>query len=180
MEHKKAIAIIQSLIDSVDPYTGRVFDPNSRYMNVEIIKALSEAVEILKKASRENRKKPLPEGTGKAWDETESALLVRRFDEGVAIRELAFEHQRPRREIKALLIKLGKWSSQYPERVGKKWEQAESELLAKRFDSGMQLSQIAKEHQRTKGAIAARLVRIGKVASRDEVLIGRKYNKSGM
>ena len=56
-----------------------------------------------------------------------------------------------------------------PERAGKSWQTEESNLLAKRFDSGMPIDEIAKAHNRTKGAIASRLVRLGKIASREEV-----------
>ena len=58
-----------------------------------------------------------------------------------------------------------------PVRAGKPWDKDESNLLAERFDSGMPITEIAKTHERTKGAIAARLVRLGKVASRDEALM---------
>jgi hypothetical protein len=58
-----------------------------------------------------------------------------------------------------------------PERAGKPWESEESDLLAQRFDSGMPITEIAKAHNRTKGAIAARLVRLGKIESRDEAFM---------
>jgi hypothetical protein len=58
-----------------------------------------------------------------------------------------------------------------PARAGKSWEEDESNLLAERFDSGMPIVEIAKVHERTKGAIAARLVRLGKVANRHEALM---------
>jgi len=58
-----------------------------------------------------------------------------------------------------------------PAFAGSKWGDEESQLLAREFDSGMPIDKIAEKHQRTKVAIAARLVRIGKVASRDEALM---------
>lgn len=54
-----------------------------------------------------------------------------------------------------------------PERAGKPWETEESNLLAERFGKGMSIAEIAKAHNRTKGAIASRLVRLGKIASTD-------------
>ena len=62
-----------------------------------------------------------------------------------------------------------------PALAGSKWSDEESQLLAREFDSGMPIHKIAGKHQRTKVAIAARLVRIGKAASRDEVLMSGKY-----
>jgi hypothetical protein len=51
-------------------------------------------------------------------------------------------------------------------------------LLAEHFDSSMPIAEIAKAHERTKGAIAARLVRLGKVASRDETLMRNRPDRS--
>lgn len=55
-----------------------------------------------------------------------------------------------------------------PNLAGRAWHDEETMLLARRFDSGIPLAEISKLHQRTENAIAARLVRIGKVSSRDE------------
>ena len=121
MDNLRAIEIIKSLADGVDPFTGEIFPPDSPYQNIHTVRALYRALETMgKKKQKINR----------------------------------------------------------PVSAGSKWSDEESQLLAKQFDSGTPILQIAKEHQRTKGAIAARLVRIGKIASRDEVLLGGKYKKS--
>jgi hypothetical protein len=65
-----------------------------------------------------------------------------------------------------------------PERAGQAWTEEESGLLAKRFDEGMEIGQIAKEHQRTRGSIAARLVKIGKITERAEVYIRGERNSN--
>ncbi len=54
-----------------------------------------------------------------------------------------------------------------PANAGKSWEQAEDEQLKKAFDQGMSIKELAYRHQRTVGAIEARLVRLGKVPSRE-------------
>jgi hypothetical protein len=69
------------------------------------------------------------------------------------------------------LIRVSKIDSRIknlPERAGKPWQADETNLLAERFDRGMPIDEIAKAHNRTKGAIASRLVRLGKIASTDK------------
>jgi hypothetical protein len=48
-----------------------------------------------------------------------------------------------------------------PERAGKPWDSAESMALVERFKQGFNVSQLAIEHQRTRGAIESQLIRIG-------------------
>ena len=57
-----------------------------------------------------------------------------------------------------------------PSNAGKAWSKEEERQLAEEFDKGMPAKEIAARHSRTRGSIAARLVRIGKVSERDEVL----------
>lgn len=118
MDDKKAIEIVKTLAEGIDPITGEVFPADTPYQNADIVRALHKAEEALKRVAK-------------------------------------IDHR-----IKNL-----------PERAGKLWGKEESDLLAERFDSGMPIAEIAKTHQRTKIAIAARLVRLGKVSSRDEVLV---------
>jgi hypothetical protein len=57
-----------------------------------------------------------------------------------------------------------------PPNAGKAWTKEEDHRLAEEFDKGLPAKEIAAKHDRTRGSIAARLVRIGKVSERDEVL----------
>lgn len=50
-----------------------------------------------------------------------------------------------------------------PERVGKPWSEQEDMALIKAFDSGISLNDLVVKHQRTRGAIRTRLVRLGKI-----------------
>lgn len=52
-----------------------------------------------------------------------------------------------------------------PESAGKPWDASEGELLCRRFDKGTSVAEMAREHKRTRGAIQARLVRLGKIIS---------------
>ncbi len=51
-------------------------------------------------------------------------------------------------------------------RAGKPWDEREDGELTERFDAGWNAADIAKHHQRTRGAIRARLVRLGKIENR--------------
>lgn len=61
-----------------------------------------------------------------------------------------------------------------PERAGKPWDQNEDNQLISAFDSGMSIVEIANKHQRTRGSIASRLVRLGKIEERNDVYNRRK------
>jgi len=50
-----------------------------------------------------------------------------------------------------------------PGQAGKPWSEQEDKALLAAFDAGIKLAQLAKDHQRSRGAIQARLVRLGKI-----------------
>ncbi|MDQ7826172.1 MAG: hypothetical protein RDV48_25440 [Candidatus Eremiobacteraeota bacterium] len=52
----------------------------------------------------------MPERAGKPWDEEETEMLLRRYDEGLSFVELAREHKRTRGAIESQLARLGKIS----------------------------------------------------------------------
>ena len=56
-----------------------------------------------------------------------------------------------------------------PEQAGKPWSPAEDEALAAAFQAGSRAAELAEAHCRTRGAIAARLVRLGLIAERGEL-----------
>ena len=55
-----------------------------------------------------------------------------------------------------------------PERTGTSWDDDEDRELGERFDAGASVAEMAQQHRRTKGAVRARLVRLGKVNDRSE------------
>ena len=57
-----------------------------------------------------------------------------------------------------------------PKRVGKPWSENEDKALIKAFDSGLSLNDLVAKHQRTRGAIRTRLIRLGKIAPDDRSL----------
>ena len=50
-----------------------------------------------------------------------------------------------------------------PENAGKPWNDEEDMLLANAFEAGKRIPELAREHRRTRAAIQARLVRLGKI-----------------
>lgn len=111
MEEHKALEVIRALADGVDPYTGEVFPVDSPYQNAQTVRALFTAIDALETAvKRKERRRNLPERAGKPWDNDESKLLIKRFDEGVLISEIAREHKRTIGAIQSQLLKMGKIS----------------------------------------------------------------------
>ena len=54
-----------------------------------------------------------------------------------------------------------------PERVGKPWSENEDKALIKAFEKGISINDLVTKHQRTRGAIRSRLVRLGKISLDD-------------
>ena len=56
-----------------------------------------------------------------------------------------------------------------PENVGKPWTSEDDEILCRMFDTGCSTQDMCNHFLRSRGGIAARLVRLGKINSRDEL-----------
>lgn len=109
VEITKALEIIRALADGIDPYTGEVYPGNSPYQNPETVRALFTAIKVLESAQkRKKRKRVLPDRAGEPWDDGETSLLIKKFEEGVPISEIAVEHKRTEGAIRTRLEKLGK------------------------------------------------------------------------
>ena len=55
--------------------------------------------------------------------------------------------------------------AQLPANAGKPWETEEEESLNTGFDNGDSVETLAERHQRTKGSITSRLVKMGKISA---------------
>jgi hypothetical protein len=113
MQQDRALAILKTLADGVDPATGEQFSADSPYQHPDTIRALYWAVHTLSGPVRPQwQAAPRPEGAptnaGKPWSEEEDALLGKAFDAGKPIEQLAVEHGRSRWAIEARLVKLGR------------------------------------------------------------------------
>ena len=51
--------------------------------------------------------------------------------------------------------------SDLPNNAGKPWKKEDEQALESSFDDGLTLDELCEKHERTKGSIAARLVRLG-------------------
>jgi hypothetical protein len=51
-----------------------------------------------------------------------------------------------------------------PASAGARWNDEEDALLCREFDAGTPISDIARQHGRTSGAITSRLVKLGRIA----------------
>jgi len=56
-----------------------------------------------------------------------------------------------------------------PTNAGKPWSPEEDNSLAASFDKGTPVRKMASEHGRTEGAIASRLVRLGRLTDRSGI-----------
>ncbi|QDI90578.1 hypothetical protein EPH95_04785 [Salicibibacter halophilus] len=52
---------------------------------------------------------------------------------------------------------------QLPENAGKSWTDEEDETLAKAYENGTSIKQLASRHKRTEGSIQARLIKLDKI-----------------
>lgn len=109
MDNVKALEVIRSLADGIDPFTGEIFSEDNIYQSADTIRALSRAVIALEYIVKQReRKNNLPERAGKPWDEEETETLLKQYDEGFSFSQIAKEHQRTRGAIEAQLAKMGK------------------------------------------------------------------------
>ena len=54
-------------------------------------------------------------------------------------------------------------SGDRPHAAGRRWSEEEDSLLCHEFDGGMSVPDIARQHDRTRGAITSRLVKLGRL-----------------
>jgi hypothetical protein len=82
------------------------------------------------------------------------------------------------REIRSLERRSG-----LPSSAGKPWTAEHDQTLGHLFESGGTVADIAKSFQRTRGSIASRLVRLGKVPDRQSAFVANLHhpiqNKNG-
>ncbi len=118
MDHAKALNIVSTLANGVNPVSGEVFPTDSPYQSSEIIRALFMAARALEAGSvpaptpaRESRPRAgsLP-NVGKPWTNEEDDQLLAEFDRGRSPRDLAAAHGRTLAGIEARLEKFGRIS----------------------------------------------------------------------
>jgi hypothetical protein len=115
MDDIKALSIVSALANGVNPQTGEVFEVESPYQCADVIRALYIAVRALETTTR-TKSRPsrsrTPGNAGKAWTEREDQELLEKFDQGVAIVDLARAHDRTPAGIQARLERHGRLQAQ--------------------------------------------------------------------
>ena len=111
MDKSKAIDILKSLADGLHPVSREQFDKHHVINEPDVIRALNAAVDALSSDDgKVAHRRDLPERVGRPWRENEDNALIKAFDEGIALNDLAAKHQRTRGAIRPRLIRLGKIS----------------------------------------------------------------------
>lgn len=96
MDAERAIEIIQSLADGVDPYSGERFASDSPYQQADTVRALHLALEGLTNLRRSKARKA---GPGRPWSEDKEKELLRQFDDKIDVEEIAAKHERAKGAI---------------------------------------------------------------------------------
>jgi hypothetical protein len=111
MDQEKALNIVQSLSNGVDPFTGRSFAADSPYQHPDVVRALFQAVRAMEgvvAAQKRQAARPAAGNSGKPWTKEEDERLLAGFDAGHAIDDIAAAHGRSRLAIEARLARFGR------------------------------------------------------------------------
>jgi hypothetical protein len=109
--------ILESLADGVNPLTGTALPDESPYHNPTVLRALYQALCEMRcvtlvvrdgKQARRTGDRQRPGNAGNPWSRGEERRLLRDFDAGSSLDELAEKHQRTQLAIQARLIRLDK------------------------------------------------------------------------
>jgi hypothetical protein len=105
---KLAKAILESLVQGVDPETQERFAQNTVLDQPNVIRALvAGAAALSMAAERAARKAAAPSNIGKAWSEEEKLQLIAEFQSGKAIVDISKDHGRTIRGIESRLETMG-------------------------------------------------------------------------
>jgi hypothetical protein len=108
MNTKQAIQALKSLVEGIDPTTGKEFEHNPVLQNANVIRALLAGVGALQeKEARETRRAMLPANVGNPWTAEQEQQLIDAFNAGDPLAEVGERMGRSLRGIEARLVKLG-------------------------------------------------------------------------
>ena len=109
MDPDRAIEIVKSLSDGVDPFTGERYASDSPYQNADTVRALYLALDGLDRVKRsKTRQHDGPPKAGKPWTTEEEQRVLDQFDAHVDVSKIAQELERTEGAIWARLEKLGR------------------------------------------------------------------------
>lgn len=105
----EAQQIIDTLAKGLDPETGAALPADSCLNSPPIIRALFLASQALGTSTQRTRANDdRPGKAGKPWSDAEDEQLIKAFDAGVTVRELANIHERSVGGINSRLVRLGR------------------------------------------------------------------------
>ena len=117
MDPKKAIFLIETLANGIDPVSGEVLPDTSPYNNVEVVRALHFALKNIvlpKKAKKtvqekqnENLSKGLPKNYGLPWDDDSKKYAMEEFNAGTPVSVIAGALARKSSAVISLLAREG-------------------------------------------------------------------------
>ena len=107
MDAIQSLTIIRSLADGVNPYSGKVLSYNGPYQQPDTVRALHTAIKALEKSRKASAAKNLPGNSGTPWDKSEERRMVKAYNSGKPIKEIAKRHERTEGAIMSRLVKLG-------------------------------------------------------------------------
>jgi hypothetical protein len=108
MELAQALQILDALADGRDPLTGQPLAAGHLCQQAPVVRALCLAVQELRRREAPPRLSGgATENAGKPWTADEEAELVRAFQAGATLGQLALRHGRTRQAIQGRLYRLG-------------------------------------------------------------------------
>jgi hypothetical protein len=113
MDQEKALRILKTLADGIDPGTGETLPAASAYQHPDAVRALFVAIRALEAPEAETKRstpaaRPGTGNSGKPWSKEEDEQLLAAFDGGQTVEAIAQTHGRSKVAIEARLAKFGR------------------------------------------------------------------------
>lgn len=107
MDTNQALKVLRSLADGIDPQSGEALPQTSPFGQPAVIRALFRAIDSLEETARRKRAPGQgPENQGEPWSREMDTRLLKEYDSGRTIPELAERFGRTKGGIESRLRKL--------------------------------------------------------------------------
>jgi len=179
MNASQARAVLELLLNGVDPITGECLDDDHVCAQPLVMRALHCAVEALGSADaapawkRESTKR----SAARPWTKEDDEQVTRLFEQGVSLDRICAETDRRLRGLQRRLAYLGLIDRNEPgkekieglERAGSPWYPEDDEALKAAFTDETDPDEIARRLKRTRYSIACRLEKLGLIEDREQL-----------